>query len=214
VLYCLAKLPNNIGAADFDTIHWTNSVRKLATGELGGFNPSFVHLEDREFGIRLLASGHETHFLAEPLFIYHHGGSRLQLSLEWRKMLRAELKIVKIHANLARQEFGPLGALRMKAHSFKERGLWRGGLEGRAAWAWGQLLEAVSRGLPRTAKVPRLPIPTMPLTQTLSTALLPMPDPSGTAPFSECDCASKHSELSPISASQPPQHGLASHHDY
>ena len=76
-------------------------------------------------------------------------------------MLRAELKIVEIHADLARQEFGPRGALRMKAHSFKERGLWRGGLEGRAAWAWGQLLEAVSR-FPGTAKVYRLPIPTIP----------------------------------------------------
>ena len=118
-------------------------IRRDVFLELGGFDPSFVHLEDREFGIRLLASGHETHFLAEPLFIYHRGGGRSQLTMEWRKMLRAELKIVKIHADLARQEFGPLGALRMKAHSFKEQGLQGGGLEGRAAWAWGQLLEAV-----------------------------------------------------------------------
>lgn len=111
---------------------------------LGGFDPKLRHYEDLEFGIRLLASGTETHFLAEPLFIYHHGGSRPQLSFEWRKMLRAEMKILDMHADLARKEFGPRGALRLKARCCKKHGLWKGGLEGRAAWALGCAIEIVS----------------------------------------------------------------------
>jgi GT2 family glycosyltransferase len=122
-------------------------IRRDVFLEIGGFDPDFVHLEDREFGIRLLASGYETHFLAEALFLYHHGGGRQQLSAEWRKMLGAELKIIRVHANLARQEFGRFGPLRMEAQVYEEQGLRRGGLEGRAAWAWGRLLHACSEML-------------------------------------------------------------------
>ena len=118
-------------------------IRRDVFLELGGFDSRLRHLEDLEFGIRLLASGHETHFLAEPLFIYHRGGGRQQLSFEWRKMFRAEMRILDIHAALARQEFGPLGAIRLKARCCKKHGLWKGQLEGRSVWAWGCVLETL-----------------------------------------------------------------------
>jgi GT2 family glycosyltransferase len=111
--------------------------------ELGGFDSRLVHLEDMEFGIRLLASGYKMHFLAEPLFIYHHGGDRPQLTSQWRKMFRAEMRILNMHAALARKEFGPLGAIRLKARCCKKHGLWKGRLEGRSVWAWGCALETV-----------------------------------------------------------------------
>ena len=118
-------------------------IRRDVFLELGGFDSRLRHLEDLEFGIRLLASGHETHFLAEPLFIYHRGGGRQQLSFEWRKMFRAEMRILDIHAALARQEFGPLGAIRLKARCCKKHGLWKGRLEGRSVWAWGCVQETL-----------------------------------------------------------------------
>ncbi len=118
-------------------------IRRDVFLELGGFDSRLRHLEDLEFGIRLLASVHETHFLAEPLFIYHRGGGRQQLSFEWRKMFRAEMRILDIHAALARQEFGPLGAIRLKARCCKKHGLWKGQLEGRSVWAWGCVLETL-----------------------------------------------------------------------
>lgn len=110
--------------------------------ELGGFDPKVTHLEDLEFGIRLAASGYEAHFLAEPLFLYHRGG-REQLSLQWRKMYEAEMKVLKMHADLVRREFGPRGLIRLQARCAKKHGLWRGGLAGRASWAWGCAMEAI-----------------------------------------------------------------------
>ena len=41
-------------------------IRRDVFLELGGFDGRLRYLEDLEFGIRLLASGHEAHFLAEP----------------------------------------------------------------------------------------------------------------------------------------------------
>jgi glycosyltransferase involved in cell wall biosynthesis len=116
--------------------------------ELGGFDSRLVHLEDMEFGIRLLASGNEIHFLAEPLFIYHRGGDRPQLTSQWRKMLSAEMRILNMHAALARKEFGPLGAIRLKARCCKKHGLWKGRLEGRSVWALGCVLEAILGRIP------------------------------------------------------------------
>jgi GT2 family glycosyltransferase len=109
---------------------------------LSGFDPKLVHLEDFEFGIRLLASGNETHFLGEPLFIYHRGG-REQLTRHWRKMFRAEVKILAMHADLAQREFGPFGLIRLWARCCKKHGIWRGRLAGRSVWAVGCALEAV-----------------------------------------------------------------------
>jgi GT2 family glycosyltransferase len=117
-------------------------IRRDVFLELGGFDSSIRHLEDMEFGIRLLASGNETHFLAEPLFIYYRGG-RKQLSLQWAKMFKAEMKILQKHNDLVRQEFGPLGPIRLRARSCKKHGLWKGGIVGRSVWAWGCALEAV-----------------------------------------------------------------------
>jgi len=119
-------------------------IRRDVFEALGGFNPKLRHYEDLEFGIRLLASGTETHFLAEPLFIYHRDGDRPQLSFQWRKMLRAELKILNMHADLARKEFGPRGPLHLKARCCKKHGITKGGLEGRAVWAWGCAMELLS----------------------------------------------------------------------
>jgi GT2 family glycosyltransferase len=117
-------------------------IRRDVYLELGGFDSSLRCLEDYEFGIRLLASGHETHFLAEPLFIYYRGG-REQLSLQWAKMFSADLRIIDMHASLARQEFGRFGAIRLTARSCKKYGLRKGRLVGRSVWAWGCALEAI-----------------------------------------------------------------------
>jgi glycosyltransferase involved in cell wall biosynthesis len=123
-------------------------IRRDVFMDLEGFGVNMRYLEDLEFGIRLLASGHETHFLAEPLFIYHRGGGRQQLSSEWRKMFDAEMRIINMHADLARREFGPLGAIRLKARCCKKHGLWKGRLEGRSVWAWGCALETVLGRIP------------------------------------------------------------------
>jgi len=117
-------------------------IRRDVYLELGGFESPRSYLEDYEFGIRLLASGHETHFLGEPLFVYHRGG-REQLSLQWSKMFRAEMEILDKHAGLAHREFGPLGAIRLKARCCRKHGLRKGRLVGRSVWAWGCALEAV-----------------------------------------------------------------------
>jgi GT2 family glycosyltransferase len=117
-------------------------IRRDVFLELGGFNTRMVPLEDYEFGIRLLASGYETHFLGEPLFVYHRGG-RQQLSLEWGKMFRAEMKVLTMHAKLARKEFGPFGLIRLKARCCKKYGLQKGRLLGRSVWAWGCAIEAI-----------------------------------------------------------------------
>jgi GT2 family glycosyltransferase len=109
---------------------------------LGGFDPRLVPLEDFEFGIRLLASGTETHFIGEPLFIYHHGG-RQQLTSRWRNVFRAEMKTLRMHAGLARQEFGRFGLIRLQARCCKKHGLWRGGIVGRSVWAVGCITEAL-----------------------------------------------------------------------
>ena len=109
---------------------------------LGGFDSRLPGLGDYEFGIRLLASGHETHFLGEPLFVYRRGG-RPQLSFQWGKMFGEEMRILNMHAGLARQEFGPLGAIRLKARCCKKQGLRKGRLMGRSVWAWGCGLEAI-----------------------------------------------------------------------
>ncbi|HEV2647168.1 MAG TPA: glycosyltransferase family A protein [Acidobacteriaceae bacterium] len=118
-------------------------IRRDTFDEVGGFDERLRHFEDLEFGIRLLASGTETHFLAEPLFIYHRGGGRAQLSAQWRKMFNAEMNILDMHAELVRKEFGPLGRIRLKARCRKKHGIWMGRLEGRSTWALGCLTEAI-----------------------------------------------------------------------
>jgi GT2 family glycosyltransferase len=131
-------------------------IRRDVFLELGGFYPGMRHLEDLEFGIRLLASGNETHYLDEPLFLYHHGGSRPQLTSQWNKMFRAELRILKMHADLVRQEFGPLGLARLRARCYKKHGEWKGGIIGRSVWAAGCITEAV---LGAPVEHPRVSIP-------------------------------------------------------
>jgi GT2 family glycosyltransferase len=117
-------------------------IRRDVFLQLGGFDQRFRHYEDFEFGIRLLAAGHETHFLGEPLVRYRRGG-RDQLSLQWRAMFRSELRIIDLHAHLARREFGALGAIRLKARCCRTQGVRRGRLLGRLVWALGSGAEAV-----------------------------------------------------------------------
>ena len=126
-------------------------IRRDVFLELGGFDARLRYLEDLEFGIRLLASGYETHFLAEPLFLYHRGGGRQQLSFEWRKMFKAEMRILNMHADLARKEFGRFGPIRLRARCCKKHGLWRGHLDGRSVWAWGCVLETFFGRIPKNA---------------------------------------------------------------
>jgi len=108
---------------------------------LGGFDARLRHLEDYEFGIRLLAAGHEMHFLGEPLFLYRRGG-REQLSLQWRGMFLSELRVLRTHSRLARRAFGLLGPVRLYARCYKKYGLRRGRLVGRSVWGVGCALEA------------------------------------------------------------------------
>jgi GT2 family glycosyltransferase len=117
-------------------------IRRDVFLSLGGFDSRLRHMEDFEFGIRLLAAGHETHFLGEPLFIYNRGG-RQQASVQWVKMFKSEMSVLSMHADLARQEFGPLGLIRLKARCRKKYGRKIGRLEGRSVWAWGCALESV-----------------------------------------------------------------------
>ncbi len=127
-------------------------IRRDVFLRLGGFDPNRRYLEDFEFGIRLLASGTETHFLPEPLFIYHRGGGRRQLSFEWDKMFRAELNILRKHRDLVRQEFGPRGPVRLRARCYTRRGISKGGFQGRTVWAWGSVLESIFGTVPETHK--------------------------------------------------------------
>ena len=117
-------------------------IRRDVYLELDGFDTSLSHMEDYEFGIRLLAAGHEMHFLGEPMFVYSRGGHH-QASIQWERMFKGEMAVLNKHADLARREFGPLGLTRLKARSCKRYGVHKGRLAGRSVWAWGCALEAV-----------------------------------------------------------------------
>ncbi len=123
-------------------------IRRSTFLALGGFNQMLLHMEDYEFGIRLLHSGTETHALGEPLFLYHFGGERQQLTANWRRMVASELRVIGTHAAIGRQEFGLFGPLRLMAACCKKHGLRRGGLLGRATWLLGVLSEAIFGRLP------------------------------------------------------------------
>jgi GT2 family glycosyltransferase len=131
-----------------DALHYTASmaqalmIRRDVFLKLGGFEPGLRALEDYDFGIRAVASGCVLHFLAEPMFIYRLGG-REQMSLEFRRMLRAEMAVLHRHRALCRQEFGRFGYVRMNARGFRKRGLRRGGIAGRSLWGVGCVLEAL-----------------------------------------------------------------------
>ncbi len=122
-------------------------IRRDVFLSLGGFDSRLRHMEDFEFGIRLLAAGHETHFLGEPLFVYNRDGHQ-QASVQWVKMFKSEMSVLSMHADLVRQEFGPLGlsALRHAAkRSMVERlGGWRAGRSGRGDAPWNQSSDASS----------------------------------------------------------------------
>jgi GT2 family glycosyltransferase len=117
-------------------------IRRDAFMALGGFDARLRYLEDYEFGIRAVASGREMHFMGEALFIYRRGGRR-QLSAQWSRMLRHELRVLHMHRALARRVFGPLGPVRLMARACKKWGIRRGRMPGRIVWAAGWATEAV-----------------------------------------------------------------------
>ena len=117
-------------------------IRRDVFLNLGGFDTRLSHMEDYEFGIRLLASGCETHFLGEPLFVYDRGG-REQASAQLTRMYKGEMAVLNLHAQLARKEFGPAGAIRLKALCRKKHGLKIGKWNGRLLWALGSTQQAM-----------------------------------------------------------------------
>ncbi len=117
-------------------------IRRDVFLKLGGFNTALNYLEDYEFGIRLLSAGYEMHFLGEPLFIYNRGGRR-QSSLQHSRMLNGEIKVLDMHAELSRKEFGVNGPKRLKARCYKKYGLRMGGVRGRFLWACGGVMDAI-----------------------------------------------------------------------
>jgi GT2 family glycosyltransferase len=116
-------------------------IRRDVLLKIGGFDESLRYLEDYDFGIRLIASGYETHFLGESLFIYNRGG-RTQASFQHTRMFQAEIRILEKHADLVRKEFGAFGPVFLKARCCKKYGLRIGGVKGRLIWGWGSVLEA------------------------------------------------------------------------
>jgi GT2 family glycosyltransferase len=131
-----------------DALNYTASlppalmIRRDIFLKLGGFDPLFMAMEDYEFGVRIAESGNEFHFLGEALFTYRRGG-RKQLSLEFGKMLRGELKAQWKHRRLLRREFGPFATVRFSARSLRRAGLRIGGVKGRSTWALGCGLDAI-----------------------------------------------------------------------
>ena len=117
-------------------------IRRDVFLQLGGFEARLRALEDYEFGIRAIASGCRMHFLAEPMFIYRRGG-REQMSMEFGRMVRAEMAVLQRHSGLCKQQFGRFGSLRLHGRCYKKRGLGRGGLVGRSVWAMGCILEGL-----------------------------------------------------------------------
>lgn len=117
-------------------------IRRDVFLKIGGFDTHLRHMEDYEFGIRLLASGCKTHFLAEPLFVYNRGGHQ-QASVQWTRMYRGEMAVLNLHADLGRKEFGPTGLIRLKARCRKKYGLKIGRWAGRSLWAWGCAQQAI-----------------------------------------------------------------------
>ena len=117
-------------------------IRRDVFLKLGGFDAHLSHMEDYEFGIRLLASGCETHFLGEPLFIYDRG-ARHQASAQLTRMYKGEMAVLNLHAPLAHKEFGPAGLIRLKARCRKKHGLKIGHRTGRLLWALGCAQQAI-----------------------------------------------------------------------
>lgn len=122
-------------------------IRRDIYRRLGGFDTRLRYLEDFELGIRLLAAGVEMHFLAEPVFVYHLGG-RDQLSARWHKMLLSELRVLCMHREHCRRQFGRFGLARMLSRCLCRYGLKRGRLIGRTVWLAGRLTELVFGKVP------------------------------------------------------------------
>lgn len=126
-------------------------IRRETFLAVGGFDTGLRYMEDYELGIRLLSAGVEMHFLAEPMFLYHWGGSRDQLTRNWRRMFDAEMQVVRQHSAAAQRAFGRFGRLKLIAACYKKWGKNRGRITGRLMLLVGVLLEVALGRLPGEA---------------------------------------------------------------
>ena len=76
------------------------------------------------------------------MFIYDRGG-REQASAQLASMYKGEMAVLNLHATLARKEFGPAGAFRLRARCRKKHGLRIGRWNGRLLWALGHTQQAI-----------------------------------------------------------------------
>jgi teichuronic acid biosynthesis glycosyltransferase TuaG len=97
-------------------------------------------LEDQDFGIRAILAGYRMEVLPEPLVVYRRWGNE-QLSRNWSRTYRAQMAMIRRYRHLYRQEFGPLGPLKMYARQFQRYGLRRGQYAGKAMWAAGWAMQ-------------------------------------------------------------------------
>lgn len=116
-------------------------IKRCLFRDLGGFSKVRRCMDDREFGVRLVASGREVHFLSDPLFIYRI--DKPKRYGKWKRMLNGELTTLQMHDDLVRREFGRFGPVRMRARCYKKYGLRKGSALGRSLWAFGSILETV-----------------------------------------------------------------------
>ena len=130
-------------------------MRKSAFFAVGGFDSNFRYLEDQEFLIRLAASGIPNGHLAEPLCRYYLGGAG-HLSSQMKKMLRARLAVIEKHRALYEQVFGPGGARLARGAHMRWMGAKWGGLQGRAAFAYGAWLGSDWNAIMRLALTGRM----------------------------------------------------------
>ncbi|MGH9562883.1 MAG: glycosyltransferase family 2 protein [Terracidiphilus sp.] len=126
----------------------TLMIRKSAFLALGGFDPSFRNMQDHEFMIRLAASGISNCHLAEPLSRYRVGDAD-QVTNLWKRMLQARLNVIEKHRGLYEEVFGPGGARLARGAHLRWAGTRRGGLQGRAAFAYGAWLGRDWRAISR-----------------------------------------------------------------
>jgi glycosyltransferase involved in cell wall biosynthesis len=82
--------------------------RAQGARDIGGFDPAFRQCEDRDFLIRLCASGLRVHCIAEPLVRLRRGNHDRLTRHKW-KILRTDLKMCWKHKKLYLRAYGMRG---------------------------------------------------------------------------------------------------------